>query len=162
MAKPDLNTYGGTLHDLGYAGQLTHEFHMADVDSKVNEGATAIDFGIAVARGTTSDNTCKVIAADGDTPIGISVRLPNRPADASGNVTYAQRDSVPILKNGWIFAVPFENVTRGAQVLSITAQGGKLGSTAGGAAGAGRVAVAGAYWETTTTAGQVGKLRIVQ
>lgn len=162
MAKPDLTTYGGSLRDLGYAGQLTHEFHMADVDSKVNEGATAIDFGIAVARGTTSDNTCKAIAADGDTPIGISVRLPNRPADASGNVTYGQRDSVPILKNGWIFAVPFENVTRGAQVLSITAQGGKLGSTTGGAAGAGRVAVAGAYWETTTTAGQVGKLRIVQ
>lgn len=161
MAKPDLTTYGGDLHDLGYAGQITHEVHMADMDSKINESATAIDFGIAVARGTTSDNTCKVIAADADLPIGLTVRLPNRPADASGNVNYAQRDSVPILKNGWMFAVPFENVGRGAQVLSITAQGGKLGSTTGGAAGAGRVAVPGAYWETTTTAGQVGKVRIV-
>lgn len=161
MAKPDLTTYGGDLRDLGYAGQLTHEVHMADMDSKTNESATAIDFGIAVARGTTSDNTCKVIAADADLPIGLSVRLPNRPADASGNVTYAQRDQVPILKNGWMFAVPFENVGRGAQVLSITAQGGKLGSTTGGAAGAGRVVVPGAVWETTTTAGQVGKVRIV-
>lgn len=161
MSKPDLTTYGGALRDVGYAGQITHEWDFADVDSKINEGATAIDFGIAVARGTTADDTCKVIAADADTPIGITVRLPNRPADASGNVTYAQRDSVPILKQGWIYAIPYENVGRGAQVLSITAQGGKLGSTTGGAAGAGRVVVPGAVWETTTTAGQVGKIRIV-
>lgn len=162
MAQPTLTTYGGLLRDPGYAGQITHEAHLADIDSKVNEGATAIDFGIAVARGTTSDNTCKAVSADADKIIGISVRLPNRPADSSGNVTYARYDSVPVLKAGWIFAVPFENVTRGDAVLSITAQGGKLGGTTGGVAGAGRVAVTGAYWETTTTAGQVGKLRIVQ
>lgn len=161
MAQPTLQTYGSSLRDLGYAGQLTHEAHLADIDSKVNEGATAIDFGIAVARGTTSDNTCKVIAADADKIIGITVRLPIRPADSSGNVNYARYDSVPVLKAGWIFAVPFENVTRGDQVLSITAQGGKLGGVTGGAAGAGRVVVPGAVWETTTTAGQVGKVRVI-
>lgn len=161
MSKPDLTTYGGALRDLGYAGQVTHEWGMADIDSKINEGATAIDFGIAVARGTTADDTCKAISADADKIIGVSVRAPMRQADASGNVTYAQRDSVPVLKQGFIYAIPFENVTRGDAVLSITTRVGRLGGTTGGAAGAGRVAVPGGTWETTTPAGTIGKLRLV-
>lgn len=160
MAKPDLTTYGGDLLEVGYAGQVTHAVITSEIDSKTNEGATAIDFGIAVARGTTGDNTCKAVAADGDEIIGISVRLPNRPASSAGVVNYAQNDSVAFLHKGYIFAIPFENVARGTAVLSITAQGGKLGSTTGGAAGAGRVAVVGSVWETTTVAGAVGKLRV--
>ena len=58
------------------------------------------------------------------------------------------------------YAVAYENATRGDGVISVTAQNGKLGSTTGGAAGAGRVAVPGAIWETTTTAGQIGIVRI--
>lgn len=160
MAIPNLATYGGLSLEVGYAGQLTHDYGVADIDSKVSSSTARIDFGVAVARGST-DDTCKAIAADADIPMGITVRSANRPADESGNVLFSKGDSVPILKTGWIYAIPFENVTRGSGVLSITAQSGKLGGVNAGAAGNGRVVVPGAVWETTTLAGKVGKIRIV-
>ena len=48
MSKPDLSTYGGRLRDLGYAGQIV-DTNPATIESKTNEAATAIDYGIAVA-----------------------------------------------------------------------------------------------------------------
>lgn len=159
MSKPDLSSYGGRLRDIGYAGQIIDQ-QPTVIESKTNDQATAIDFGVAVAR-SAADDTCKAPAADGDKIIGISVRHAIRPADSSNNVTFAQKDSVPILKEGYIFATAYENVVRGDGVISVTAQNGKLSGTTAGAAGAGRVAVPGAVWETTTTAGNIGKIRIV-
>ena len=158
MSKPDLSTYGGRLRDLGYAGQIV-DTNPVTIEAMINNQATAIDFGVAVAR-SAADNTCKAPAADGDKIVGISVRHAIRPADSSNNVTYAQKDAVPVLRAGFVYAVAYENATRGDGVISVTAQNGKLGSTTGGAAGAGRVAVPAATWETTTTAGQIGIVRI--
>lgn len=158
MSKPDLSTYGGKLRDLGYAGEVVN-MHPNTIESKTNESATAIDFGIAVARGA-ADDTCKPPAADGDKLIGISVRHAIRPADSSNNVLYNRYDSVPIMREGYIYVTAFENVTRDDQALSITAQGGKVGGVTGGAAGAGRVVIPNAKWETTTTAGNIGIVRI--
>lgn len=161
MAKPDLTTYGGVLRDAAYSGMVA-DMSPATMYSATNELAQAIDYGYAVARGTTADGTCKAPAADGDVLIGISVRTPTRPADASGNVVYNRYDSVPILRQGYIYAIAHETVTRGTGVLSLTAQFGKLGGVSAGAAGAGRVVLPGATWETATTAGQVGLIRISQ
>ena len=158
MSKPDLSTYGGRLRDLGYAGQIV-DTNPVTIEALINDQATAIDFGVAVAR-SAADNTCKAPAADGDKIVGISVRHAIRPADASNNVNYAQKDAVPVLRDGFVYATAYENATRGDGVISVTAQNGKLGSTTGGAAGAGRVAVPGATWETTTTAGSIGIVRI--
>lgn len=158
MSKPDLSTYGGRLLDVGYAGQMA-DMQDSDLDSRVNENAGAIDFGIAVAYGAT-DIGCKLITADADKILGISARWPIRPANSSGDVTYAQRDALPVCRRGNIYAVALENTAIGDAVVSVTAQGGKLGSTTGGAVGTGRVAVPGAVWQTATTAGQVGKIRI--
>jgi hypothetical protein len=158
MSKPDLSTYGGKLRDLGYAGEVVN-MHPNTIESKTNESATAIDYGIAVARGA-ADDTCKPPAADGDKLIGISVRHAIRPADSANNVVYNRYDSVPIMREGYIYVTAFENVTRDDQALSITAQGGKVGGVTGGAAGAGRVVIPNAKWETTTTAGNIGIVRI--
>lgn len=158
MSKPDLSTYGGRLRDLGYAGQIV-DSQPTVIDTKISDLALAIDFGVAVAR-SAADDTCKAPTVDGDKIIGISVRHAIRPADSSNNVTYAQRDAVPVLKDGYIWATAYETTTRGDQALSITAQNGKIGSVTGGAAGAGRVVIPGATWETTTTAGSIGKIRI--
>lgn len=158
MSKPDLSTYGGRLRDLGYAGQIVDQ-NPAVIDTKVNDQAVAIDFGVAVAR-SAADNTCKAPTADADKIIGISVRHAIRPADSSNNVTYAQKDAVPVLREGFVYAVAYQNVVRGDGVISVTAQNGKLSGTTAGAAGAGRVAVPGAVWETTTTAGDIGIVRI--
>lgn len=158
MSKPDLSTYGGRLRDLGYAGQIV-DTNPVTIATLINDQATAIDFGVAVARSAAND-TCKAPTADGDKIVGISVRHAIRPADASNNVNYTQKDAVPVLRDGFVYAVAYENAARGDGVISVTAQNGKLGSTTGGAAGAGRVAVPGATWETTTTAGQIGIVRI--
>lgn len=158
MNPTDLSSYGGRLRDIGYAGQVA-DFNPATIDSKSNEAAGVIDFGVAVARGA-SDNTCKAITLDADKILGISVRHPIMPYAADGSVGYSRYDSVPIMKTGFIYAIPYQNVVRGDGVLSVTAQSGKLSGTTAGAPGTGRVAVPGATWETTTTAGQIGLIRI--
>lgn len=166
MSKPDLSSYGGRLRDLGYAGQIA-DTNVTVIDSKINEAATAIDFGVAVARGA-ADDTCKAPTADADKLFGISARHAIRPADSSNNVNYAQRDSVPVVRSGFVYAVAYENATRGDTAISVTAQNGKIGSTTGGSAGAGRIALDGTsgkpkvVWETTTTAGQIGLLRVAE
>lgn len=158
MSKPDLSTYGGRLRDLGYAGQIV-DTNPVTIETLINDQATAIDFGVAVAR-SAADNTCKAPTADGDKIVGISARHAIRPADSSNNVNYAQKDAVPVLRNGFVYVTAYENATRGDGVISVTAQNGKLGSTTGGAAGVGRVAVPNALWETTTAAGSIGIVRI--
>jgi hypothetical protein len=157
----DLGTPGGLLHDPGYPGMIA-DMNIPTIESKTNEGATAIDFGRIVARGTTADDTCKAPAADADQLIGIAVRYPIRPANASDIVLYNQFDTVPILKQGYIWVLAAEAVTRGDAVLSLTAGGGTIGGTTGGAAGAGRVALPNAKWETTTASGALGMVRITQ
>lgn len=158
MTYPDLTTYGGKLRDFGYAGDQA-TMNPISTRNLTNEGAVAIGFGTAVARGS-KDDTCKAPTADGDKIIGIAMRHTTRVYNASGVASFAKDDAVPILIDGDAWAVPAENVTRGDAVLSLTAGNGTLGGVTGGAAGAGRVAIPGATWETTTTSGQVGRIRM--
>lgn len=162
MSIPTLATYGGFLHDAGYAGGIVDELN-CDIMNLQNDGATAIDYGIAVARGASGG--AKVITADGDKILGISVRFPIKAAPGFGQaganvVNYAQYDQLPVLKHGNIYVLAYENVTIDDQALSITAQGGKIGGVTGGAAGAGRVVIPAAVWQTTTAAGFIGVVRI--
>lgn len=134
MSKPDLSTYGGRLRDVGYAGEIVDQ-NYARITNKVNEGAAALGFGVAVARGA-ADNTCKKPAADGDEIIGISARHAIRPATSDGNntVQYNQYDAVPVIEEGLVYAIAGENVSRGDKVVNITATN-KLGSHQGDAGG---------------------------
>lgn len=160
MTKPALDTYGGTLRDFGYPGGIA-TMNPVSTRSLTNNQAIDIQFGSAVARSNT-DDSCKAPTADGDKIIGLALRQPLRPADVTTGLTaFKQYDSVPILSDGDMWAVSAEAVTRGDQVISITAGNGALGSTTGGAVGAGRVAVPGAVWEFSTTANQTNKIRIV-
>ena len=133
MSKPDLSTYGGLLRAVGYAGELVDQ-QTATLDSKVNDVATAIDFGVAVAR-SAADNTCKLPTAVTHKVIGVSVRHAIRPAAADGTVNYAQYDAVPILRKGTVYAVAAENVTRGDTAVALTASAGTFGTAALTAAG---------------------------
>lgn len=164
MTQPTLTTYGGRLLDVGYAGEVV-DSNAVESESKVNSAATAIDFGYIVVR-SSADDTCKLPAADADDILGFSIRHATKPADSNGDVKYAQYESVPILREGRIYVLALENATRGDTVISVTASPGRAGSTTGGAAGAGRVALDGsngnakATWETTTTAGNIGVVRV--
>lgn len=154
-----LNNPGGRTLARGYAGNWADTSTHIAVTRK-NENAAVIDYGIAVARGASGD-TCKVITADGDKVAGFSVRHVTAPYNpATGEVAYRQYDTVPVARLGRLLVLATEAATEGDQVLSLTAQGGKLGSTTGGAAGAGRVAVTGARWAETVDAGALGVIEI--
>jgi hypothetical protein len=165
MSVASLATFGGTLFDIGYAGQIANatESSITSLDNETTTGgddsAGMLDFGIAVARGTKA-GCCKRIAADGDLPIGLTVRHPTMVATSAGKVGYASSMSVPIAYLGDIYAIAYENVSAGDQVLSVTAQGGKLSGPTSGVAGAGRVAMPGAHWVNAVTAGSVGLVRL--
>ncbi|MDR3088116.1 MAG: hypothetical protein LBU45_09270 [Azoarcus sp.] len=150
----DLSTYGGEQREAGYEGGLI-DLNPATITNLTNDGNATIGFGRAVAR-SSADDTCKAPAADTDKIIGISVRH----VTFAGPGLYNKNVTVPVLREGFIYAIATEATARGDGVISRTAQGGTLGSTTGGAAGAGRVAVPGATWETTTPAGGLGVVRI--
>lgn len=152
----NLNNPGTRLLDRGYPGMWVDTNAHISI-SRINEGVTSIDFGFAVARGADSTK-CKKVAANGDTIVGFAIR---NPAIATYNpttqdVTYEPNKVVAIAKMGRMLVTALENATEGDAVLAIVASGGALGSTTGGAAAAGRTAIAGAKWAETTAAGALG------
>lgn len=172
MAFPDLSTYGGFQAAIGFAGQIANMNPVA-TENMTNESVGLIDFGIAVAYGTVQNDiqkrTCKLVTTaleSTDIIAGITLRhlayggALRTPIGVNGVVGYPTGDAVPIAREGDIFVVAFENVTFGTQALSITAQGGRIASTTGGAAATGRVVIPGATWLTTTLAGAVGIVRL--
>lgn len=157
-----LSTFGGNSLEVGTPGQVADLSVGSVIDSKINENATAIDYGCAVARGA-SDDTIKPFTSYAFEIVGISVASPLRPSSAAAGatpvVTYAQRDIVPVMKSGFMFVTAAENVTRGDNVIAITSGSGTLGGTTGGVAnGTTRKTIKGARWETTTTSGSIGKI----
>lgn len=165
MSTPTLSTAGGALLALGYAGQpaTLEECSTFTLDNESTSGglesAGTIDFGIAVARGTNA-GCCKIISADADLPIGITVRHPVMVTGSGGYLGYRTSQPVPIMYLGDIYATAYETVAAGDQVISVTAQGGKLSGTAAGLVGSGRVLVPGCHWVNAVTAGEVGLIRM--
>lgn len=154
-----LNNPGGRTLSRGYAGNWADtSTHIAVTRKNIN--AAVIDYGIAVARGVGADE-CRVITADADKIAGISVRHVTAPYNpTTGEVGYRQFDTVPLARFGRLLVTAYENATEGDQVISVTAQGGKLSSTTAGAAGAGRVVVPGVRWAETVAAGSQGYIEI--
>lgn len=165
-----LATAGGTQFTAGNAGQIAnqepHQKH-----TRVNQSATAIDFGVAVGRSTTVAGGCQPWATDADYFVGISIRNPHAPAASDGfTVNFPQYSLVPLLTDGDIFVQAAEAVREGDQVLIITAGGtgsgnatpGAFGGSEGGVAGSGRIVIPGmnAIWLDTVVAGGIGRIRI--
>jgi hypothetical protein len=148
FAQPTLSTYGGFLRDPGYDGELADQNNY-EADTFVNTESIAINFGFAVARDTSSSLViqgsnalqllpCKAPTSDTDPIIGFALRHAIMPAlgPAEGGtnlVQYVQNAPVPVLRNGSVWKIPYENVSAGDQVVSITAQNGALGSAANNA-----------------------------
>jgi hypothetical protein len=161
-----LATAGGSTFDIGYAGQMANpeecSIFSLDNESTSNgiDSAGMIDFGIAVARGSNA-GCCKIITADAHLPIGITVRHPTMVAAYSTNyVGYRPSQPVPIAYLGDIYATAYEAVDAGDQVISVTAQGGKLSGPKAGIVGSGRVLVPNAHWVNAVAQGKVGLIRL--
>lgn len=165
MGTPSLATVGGVTLSPGYAGQKASSGPEV-VESRLNEAAATIDFGVAVTAGVAvaagKTPNCKKLDTNGQVPIGISLRAPsNLIADSSNVVNYARYEAVPVLKMGDIFAIAAENVTAEDAVVVLPASANNLGGTTGGAAnGTSRMAFSGAKWLTTTASGALGRVRI--
>ncbi len=141
-SEPSLSNYYGLQRPPGYDGMLVDQNNY-EAETFINTQAAVINFGYAVARDASSALNssganpqllpCKAPAADTDEIIGIALRhaiMPTLgPGDGGTNlVNFAQYKAVPVCRRGNIYKVPYENVTAGQQVCSITAQGGALGS----------------------------------
>jgi predicted nucleic acid-binding Zn-ribbon protein len=127
MARPDLATVNPVLKPLGYEGGRANG-NAIETQDRVNDQATKINFGRAVAR-SASDKTCKLMTAASDVPLGFAARHAVLDVeDASNEWAYDQYDSVTIVKKGWYFAIPLENVTEGDAVVVVAGQAGKFGS----------------------------------
>ena len=149
-----LNTPGGLLRGRGYAGMIVDQNFYTSI-SKINNGSTAIGFGVPVA--SNSDGVgVKVVSADADHIIGFSIRYAMRPYDpTTGTVSFGVNETVPVAKTGRMYVLAAENAVEGDAVISISATN-TVGSTTGGAAGTGRVAIAGAKWAEPVAAGAIG------
>jgi hypothetical protein len=159
-----LDTVGGSVFSTGLAGQCIGE--PLDVETRVNEGATGIDFGGVVCRGTAvtpgTPGKCKVMAS-GAVVIGLARRARSEAnADSSGVVTYGQYKEVPVVKDAWIWVKATENVTEGDDLIGVVADLTGAGGTTGGAAnGTTRLAFpASAKWQQTVTTGNYGLVHV--
>jgi hypothetical protein len=161
MAGQDnLNNPGGFVKERGYPGQIS-DLNVNYTMSRISETASSpgIDYGVVVARSATSDKNVKAWSADGDKPLGFSIRYAMRPYDPSSNqVSYALNETVAVAKMGSMFVTAVEATIEGDQVLALTAQAGRLGSITGGAAAAGRVVIPGARWAETSAAGSLSRI----
>jgi hypothetical protein len=154
----DLSSPGGLLAGLGYEGQIATGVH-STIRSRVNSGSSAIPFGRAVAKGTTT-GTCKLLAGNTDVIVGISVMRPLHPL-LSGAVAFNQYDDVPLLNEGEIYAKASETVVDGDGVIALVAGGGTLGSARVGKADtSGRLTIPNAFWVGDVVSGQIGKIAI--
>lgn len=166
MATPTLATVGGTQFSPYYQGAILSDD--AEVEDRINENATAIDFGAPVCRGTATTpgviGNCRP-AFSGGVVIGLAARQASEAntatvAGVTPVVNYAQNKTVPVLQDGYIACLAAENVTEGTTCIAIVSGNG-LGSTTGGAAdGTTRLAMTFATWAETVTSGNVGRVHI--
>lgn len=160
MSAVDITTYGGALLDVGYPGMIV-DLNEAHIINLANESATAIDFGQAVAAGAT-DKTCKPVDNIANVIQGLAVRHAVMPSLTAPGVTpdvkYARYAAVPILEIGRMYATAGANVAKGDSVYVVIATGA-LTNTSNSSA---NPQVPGAKWDTTTSSGQLGIVRIVK
>ncbi len=167
MPTTDLNTIGGPLFDVGLKGDLAGPVGSYDTESRINENATALDFGdvacagVAVAPGIIGN--CKPMVSGG-VVLGITIRERSRQAvDVAGTFNFPQYSTVRILKVGWIWAQAAEGVTAEDACIGLVASPGAVaGATVGAANGTTRLAFpAGYLWKQTVTVGNVGLIHAV-
>lgn len=148
----------GTVPAIAYAGQDLSPYSQSD--SYQNESTTAIEPGAPVARGTVMtptqpmNETCKPFGADTDEFLGFSLRYPIKAA-SSNAVSFAQYDTVPVKRLGRCAVTVAENVTKGDNVMILTASPGTLGSSRNGVATTGRILAVNWEYATTTSANGV-------
>lgn len=126
------------------------------IESFASEGA--IPFGQGLVEGTDAEKQVKVAATAGDNFAGISVKKMGIEQASNGDVEYADKEAVNVLKKGIIYALVTANVTYGEAAYVNIAIGAKIGqftnvSTA-------NLAVPTGIFRSTTSADGIAKIEI--
>ena len=151
------------LQNVAYEGQI-YDLAPRDVVTGIVEGNNVVP-GRVVSRGTEDQ---KVILG-GSAFLGISVRALDLEGSANTAVLeYSEGDTPAIMRSGYIWMVCLSGCTPGNAAFYIPQSvadgtGGVIGSgqVDAGPPADGGIAIAGATWETTTAAGEIGLLRII-
>ncbi len=126
-----------------------------DIISRACETVAGIDFGRVVSRGTDTE---KEAVIGGAVPIGITVRSLEREGAAnSGDVAYAELETMAIMRKGGIWCICPDGCNPGDLVNYVEATG-VLG--AGAPSGTGETALDGAVWDSVAAAGELALLRL--
>lgn len=142
-----------------YEIELDRRIHGSLNDLNDNElqsgnAEAVIAIGIAVARGTLANQV--VVAGDADF-LGISIRDLSKEGQIDDQtINYEIGDNVSVLRSGRINITCPAGCTAGDPVKYTDADG----VLDAGAPAAGETAIGGATWETTTSAGGVGIVRL--
>lgn len=144
-------------HAEGFVGQMA-DLQLTNVISRTVE-ASAIDFGLAVVRGTT-DTECKLPTATGGSFLGLTVRTIAGTADTAGDRKYQIDESANILDEGVIYAICEDGCTQGDPVsFRYVAGTGQLGGLVTTPVASETDVIANAVWDTTTAAGEIGRVK---
>jgi len=135
-----------------YAG-LIYDLAPKEVVSFAVETVAGIDFGVAVSRGTDKE---KQVVIGGTDFAGIAIRSMEREGVNSGAISYSEKETAGIMRMGKIYAVCPTGCNPGDAVNYVNATG-VLDS---GAAVAGETQIDGAIWDSVTTAGELGVIRL--
>lgn len=145
-------------HAEGFVGQMA-DLQLTNVISRTVE-ASAIDFGLAVVRGTT-DTECKLATATGGSFLGLTVRTVAGTADTAGDRKYQIDESANILDEGVIYAICEDGCTQGDPVYfrHTSGTGTVIGSLRTDADTATADLIANAVWDETIAAGEIGRVK---
>ena len=126
-----------------------------DVETMIVETAAGIAPGKVVSRGT-GDHGC-VIGGDG-TGVGVVGRdLSKEGAVTTNELTYAQYDDCPVVRDGYVWA-PVSDIASRGSVLNYVDATGVIGA---GAAGGGETDLTGWTLETdVASGGDLGLIRV--
>jgi hypothetical protein len=146
MPKIDLGTYGDLLFDAGIPG-MDADINISSIVTYTN-GVNPLDVGMAVAV-----NVNGVIIPPDAThpPVGITVRHPVWPADATGSWMYPPNAPVPVMEFGRVWAICVAGCNVG-DAASAEANGT---SSVGGT-----FPIPGAIWDTQAAAGGIAIMRV--
>ena len=148
MVQTTYNIY----HKNAYNGQLKNPVN-ADILARVVETTDGVGFGIAVSRGTDKEQQ---IIVGGSEFLGITVRDESQINSSTNVANYPQESVASVMQVGYIYITCPSGCTAGQTV--------KYNDTTGvidqGTASTGETQIANATWESTTTAGEVGVIRI--
>ncbi len=112
-----------------------------------------VDFGIAVSGGTDKE---KQVIAGGTDFYGISYRSIEREGQANGTINYLDKDTVGVLREGYIWVTLAVGAAVGASIKYTNA----TGALSTGAAVAGETQLDDARLETVVLAGELGLVRL--